>query len=1398
MLDIWKVAEKDAQTISDPSAVPEPKRHARSKPMLSIAGNTRDDKILKHQISALGMLSTSKRAAAVESDLATDIKIGPAMANKLRQMVGTLGDVAGKLDKIRNAVAHAGLMPPATGAGAATANATVAVNATATAQIGVRTNWTLAPSNATSAPTNASAAPTTLAPTRPPTLAPTTEPPVEIRPALYPTSFGLATAKGPRPTYPPTRSPTNATAAPTASPTMLDAESVYMLLDGDIAQFSIKDNDEARIVLATLMNAPPESVFVQPLPGSLILDIKIDEKGVNGTAARSQLIEEFNTGALTSFNGHSVLYVGLDMPTRTPTRAPTTPVPSAEPTIAPSRGPTHNPTQPPTLRPTDTPTFAPSLAPSDSPTLPPSLAPSDSPTLAPTNADGTAGEPCTTKGVGITSANASSASLVNHSTVVVVAAELPLNSSAPTLSPSLFPSIVPTLSPTLVPTKTPSDTPTAPPTISPSLTPSTRRPTYAPSDNFTRPTPVPCSPWTPTTTNRSLARTSASNTTAGGGGGAAMRAVDVVVVGTLMPCPAAQSLVPSLVPTRAPSDVPSEAPSRSPSLVPSMVPTRTPTEFPTTINPTPRPSAFPTYVPSPTPSNATAPPTFLPSAHPTRTPSNATASPTNATTTPTHLTAVPSGVPSARPTHTPSNATASPSGVPSARPTHTPSNATAVPSVQPSHIPSWVPTRSPTIYISDTLYIELAAAAEQFGMDEVTIARQQLGSRLGLSEHGLLIATFPGSVVLEVEIDEPGINGTELKETLISQYASGAFTTLANATVIYVGGSRPATGAPSRSPSLATATPSNATSQPSFVPTRAPSNATFPPTVLMTAVPTFQLTAFPTFANTSAPSASPTAAPTEAPTMIETIFAVLLRPLEGGAGAAGGNGTAVGALVPPKRMALTGIDPTTIRFKLAAHLNIPPAHLDLLLYSFGQIKAVLKIEILDANAAVLGMQLRSEFSTGELQALFPVPVVSLDVTLPSGAPTLASPAPSAVPSTLAPTTAAPSTSAPSVFARDTFFVVLATPSDHFPAADISALRAQLAQIMGAPESALIIDPLAAIAGEGMYRQDVEVEISQPGLNGTTIADSLILRHQAGMLPTLANFMLLYAGHSRPTVAPSVFVAPPTPAPSAFSVKSVYIVLAGSSDAFGETGVVTARAGLAVAMGVPETAVILGLLSRSGSIILQATINQKGVDGTSVVSSLVAKFNTGLFATLAGLPVVFVGYTKPTSAPSFVPSPAPSVLPSAPPSAVPTPQPSAAPSVQPTVASTLPQPTNVVVGATGGEVAHAHAMTLAPGFITNAPDQADEPRWAIYPGENIPKPYALPENGDRPLIHVYVINHSDEPLHFQFRHKLYNRIPPKFVAREATYEGELWNIVDTQGKIFKSFTAFEGNQLIQIY
>jgi hypothetical protein len=104
------------------------------------------------------------------------------------------------------------------------------------------------------------------------------------------------------------------------------------------------------------------------------------------------------------------------------------------------------------------------------------------------------------------------------------------------------------------------------------------------------------------------------------------------------------------------------------------------------------------------------------------------------------------------------------------------------------------------------------------------------------------------------------------------------------------------------------------------------------------------------------------------------------------------------------------------------------------------------------------------------------------------------------------------------------------------------------------------------------------------------------------------------------------------------------------------------------------------------------------------------------------------------------------------------------------------------------------MTYAPAFVSKAPDQgADMPSWAQYPGDNIPPAYALPTNGDEPLIHVYVVNHLERTLHFQFRDKLYNRIPPKYVARQPTYEGELWNIVDLTGKVYKTFEVTQGNQ-----
>lgn len=95
-----------------------------------------------------------------------------------------------------------------------------------------------------------------------------------------------------------------------------------------------------------------------------------------------------------------------------------------------------------------------------------------------------------------------------------------------------------------------------------------------------------------------------------------------------------------------------------------------------------------------------------------------------------------------------------------------------------------------------------------------------------------------------------------------------------------------------------------------------------------------------------------------------------------------------------------------------------------------------------------------------------------------------------------------------------------------------------------------------------------------------------------------------------------------------------------------------------------------------------------------------------------------------------------------------------------------------------------------------PTDDERPAWAFYPGDNIPKEYPLPPEGN-PVVHIYAVNHRSRMLYFAQGIQRFNEIPPKAVARQATFANENWKIVDELNAVFKELTVQSGNQVIEI-
>jgi hypothetical protein len=100
--------------------------------------------------------------------------------------------------------------------------------------------------------------------------------------------------------------------------------------------------------------------------------------------------------------------------------------------------------------------------------------------------------------------------------------------------------------------------------------------------------------------------------------------------------------------------------------------------------------------------------------------------------------------------------------------------------------------------------------------------------------------------------------------------------------------------------------------------------------------------------------------------------------------------------------------------------------------------------------------------------------------------------------------------------------------------------------------------------------------------------------------------------------------------------------------------------------------------------------------------------------------------------------------------------------------------------------HPHGRTSSPAT----------PLWAQGMGKNLPAPIALPTTPFPPAM-IYVVNHRAEDLFFKQAGHVYNVIPAHSVARQSSFGGESWDIVDAIGQVFKQITIKTNNQRIEV-
>merc|ERR1712054_696201 len=119
----------------------------------------------------------------------------------------------------------------------------------------------------------------------------------------------------------------------------------------------------------------------------------------------------------------------------------------------------------------------------------------------------------------------------------------------------------------------------------------------------------------------------------------------------------------------------------------------------------------------------------------------------------------------------------------------------------------------------------------------------------------------------------------------------------------------------------------------------------------------------------------------------------------------------------------------------------------------------------------------------------------------------------------------------------------------------------------------------------------------------------------------------------------------------------------------------------------------------------------------------------------------------------------------------------------TVAATIAA---LPVATTASQILPAAATAAAQAVVSPTERTTDSPAtplWAQAMGQNLPPPIPLPQSGYPPAT-VYAVNYLSKDLFFKQAEKIYNSIPAHSVAKQDSFGGEEWNIVDALGSVYK--------------
>jgi len=104
------------------------------------------------------------------------------------------------------------------------------------------------------------------------------------------------------------------------------------------------------------------------------------------------------------------------------------------------------------------------------------------------------------------------------------------------------------------------------------------------------------------------------------------------------------------------------------------------------------------------------------------------------------------------------------------------------------------------------------------------------------------------------------------------------------------------------------------------------------------------------------------------------------------------------------------------------------------------------------------------------------------------------------------------------------------------------------------------------------------------------------------------------------------------------------------------------------------------------------------------------------------------------------------------------------------------------------------MEARPVYVSDPPELLPTavPWWAQAMGAHIPPAQPITPGG-YPQIYIYAVNHADTMLYFGLNGKRYNEIPPHGVNRQAAFGHELWQIIDSAGRLVLQAETTEANQ-----